>query len=115
MRTFLVYLKLELKRALRILPWTAAGAMVLAGLLGAIALFAVRTLEGGEELNKLKVGVILPEEDALPVPGRGRPLSFYAGVFGKCRKYLPICFRRLGGRANPDERRGAGLPYGSAG
>lgn len=65
MRTFLVYLKLELKRALRILPWTAAGAMVLAGLLGAIALFAVRTLEGGEELNKLKVGVILPEEDAL--------------------------------------------------
>lgn len=65
MRTFLVYLKLELKRALRILPWTAAGAMVLAGLLGAIALFTVRTLEGGEELNKLKVGVILPEEDAL--------------------------------------------------
>lgn len=65
MRTFLVYLKLELKRALRILPWTAAGAMVLAGLLGAIAFLAVRTLEGGQELNKLKVGVILPEEDAL--------------------------------------------------
>ncbi len=65
MRTFLIYLKLELKRALRILPWIVAGAMVLAGLLGAIALFAVRTLEGGQELNKLKVGVILPEEDAL--------------------------------------------------
>ncbi len=64
MRTFFVYIKLELKRALRILPWTAAGAMVLAGLLGAIALFAFRTLEGGQDINKLKVGVVLQEEDA---------------------------------------------------
>lgn len=65
MRTFLVYVKLELKRALRFLPWTAAGAMVLAGLLGSIALFAFRTLESGLELNKLKVGVVVPEEDEL--------------------------------------------------
>ncbi len=64
MRTFFIYIKLELKKALRILPWTAAGAMVLAGLLGAIALFAFRTLEEGQEINKLKVGVVLQEEDA---------------------------------------------------
>lgn len=64
MRTFFIHIKLELKKALRILPWTAAGAMVLAGLLGAIALFAFRTLEEGQEINKLKVGVVLQEEDA---------------------------------------------------
>ena len=65
MRTFLVYVKLELKRALQFLPWIAAGAMVLAGLLGSIALFAFRTLESGAELDKLKVGVVVPEEDEL--------------------------------------------------
>ena len=65
MRTFLVYVKLELKRALRFLPWIAAGAMVLAGLLGSIALFAFRTVESGAKLDKLKVGVVVPEEDGL--------------------------------------------------
>lgn len=65
MGTFFVYVRLEIKRALRILPWVAAGAMALAGLLGAIALFAFQTLEGGRELNRLKVGVVLPEQDGL--------------------------------------------------
>lgn len=65
MRTFLVYVKLELKRALRFLLWIAAGAMVLAGLLGSIALFAFRTVESGAKLDKLKVGVVVPEEDGL--------------------------------------------------
>lgn len=61
MGTFWVYLKLELKRAVRFLPWSALGAAALAGLLGAAALFASQVLSGSREITRLQVGVILPE------------------------------------------------------
>ena len=63
MGTFWVYLKLELKRAVRFLPWSALGAAALAGLLGAAALFASQILSGGREITRLQVGVVLPEYD----------------------------------------------------
>ena len=63
MGTFLVYLKLELKRAARFLPWSVLGAAALAGLLGAAALLASQILDGSREISRLQVGVVLPDND----------------------------------------------------
>lgn len=65
MRTRLVYLRLELKRAARFLPMIAGGAIALAALLGAVAFLAVQAMTGGREVSGILVGVVLPKEDAL--------------------------------------------------
>lgn len=61
----LVYLKLELKRALKRLPNLYAGAIVLLFLMGTIALVAVNTLYSDEKSGRIPVGVVLPEEDVI--------------------------------------------------
>ncbi len=63
----LVYLKLELKRALKKLPNIYAGAIVLLFLMGTIALVSVKTLYGEAKTGRITVGVSLPEEDLVAV------------------------------------------------
>ncbi|MGL5435762.1 MAG: ABC transporter permease [Lachnospiraceae bacterium] len=59
----LVYLKLEMKRALKRLPNLYAGAIVLLFLMGTIALLSVKTLYGDARTGRISVGVVLPQED----------------------------------------------------
>lgn len=61
----LVYLGLELKRALKRLPQILAGAVALLFLMGAIAFLSARTLYGDAALGRIAVGVVLPEDGAL--------------------------------------------------
>lgn len=61
--THLVYLKLELKRALKKLPNLYSGAIVLLFLMGTIALVSVRTLYQDERTGRIAAGVVLPPED----------------------------------------------------
>lgn len=65
MRGYLCYAGMELKRALRRLPHILAGAAVLVVLMGAAALLAGKLLYGGQAVERIPVGVVLPEEDAL--------------------------------------------------
>ncbi len=65
MLKYLVYLELELKRALKRLPHIYAGAIALFFLMGAIALLSSRTLYGDAVTGRIAVGVILPEQDLL--------------------------------------------------
>lgn len=65
MLKYLVYLELELKRALKRLPHIYAGAIALFFLMGAIALLSSRTLYGDAVTGRIAVGVILPGQDVL--------------------------------------------------
>lgn len=65
MRTFLVYLKLELKRTFKSIPYFIAGAIVLVLLAGTIAFSASRMLYGDKAVGKITVGVVMPEDDKL--------------------------------------------------
>lgn len=65
MRTFLIYLQLELKRAFKSIPYFLAGAIVLVLLAGAIAFSASKVLYGSKALGKIQVGIIMPEDDKL--------------------------------------------------
>lgn len=62
---YLVYLKLELKRAYRRFPQMFAGAIALLFLAGAVALLAGRALYGDAAAGRIAVGVVLPGEDPL--------------------------------------------------
>ena len=62
----LVYLKLELKRAFKRLPHMAAGAIVLMAMLGTIAFAASKLLYGETTLERVTIGVVLPEKTGLP-------------------------------------------------
>ena len=59
----LVYLKLELKRALKKLPNLYAGAIVLFFLMGTIALVSVQTLYQDERTGRIAAGVVLVQDD----------------------------------------------------
>lgn len=63
MAAFWIYLKLELKRACRILPCFLSGAVVLALLLGTIALLASKALYGETAAGRIAVGVVIAEDD----------------------------------------------------
>lgn len=65
MRTSLVYLKLELKRAWKRLPHMYAGAIVLFVLLGTVALLSSKLLYGDAVSGRIHVGVVLPAEDVV--------------------------------------------------
>ena len=65
MAAFFIYLKLELKRACKILPYFMTGAIVLALLLGTIAFLSSKVLYGETAVGRVGVGVVLPEEDAV--------------------------------------------------
>lgn len=65
MQAFLIYLKLELKRALKNIPYFFAGAIVLTVLLGTIAFSASKMLYQGRSVGQIEVGVVLPEGDAV--------------------------------------------------
>ena len=65
MRTRLVYLRLELKRAWKRFPHMMAGAIALLLLVGAAALLSARALYGERAVGRVAVGVILPEGDGL--------------------------------------------------
>lgn len=63
MGRFLTILKIEMKRALKSLPYFLAGAVVLAVLAGTIAFSANRMLYGEQSVGSIQVGVAVPEED----------------------------------------------------
>lgn len=65
MRTFIVYLQLELKKTLKSIPYFFAGAIVLVLLAGTIAFSASKMLYGERAVNTIEVGVVMPEEDEL--------------------------------------------------
>lgn len=58
-----VYMKLQLKRTCKTIPSFLAGAIVLAALLGTIALSASKVIYGEAVTGRISVGVVLPEED----------------------------------------------------
>lgn len=62
MSMYLVFWKLELKRAYRRFPQMFAGAIALLFLAGAIALLAGRALYGDAAVSRVKVGVTMPED-----------------------------------------------------
>lgn len=65
MRAYLVYLQLELKKALNVLPKFLAGAIVLSAILGTIAFSAGMVLYRDEIVNQISIGVVLPADDSL--------------------------------------------------
>lgn len=65
MGAYLIYLQLELKRAGKVLPRFLAGAIALAVILGAIAFSAGKVLYQDEVISRIKIGVVLPDEDIL--------------------------------------------------
>ncbi len=65
MRTFLIYLQMECKRTLKSIPYVLTGAIVLVLLAGAIAFSAGKLLYGDRAVGRIKVGVVMPEDDAL--------------------------------------------------
>jgi ABC-2 type transport system permease protein len=65
MGAYLIYIKLEMKRAMKTLPRFFTGAIVLVFLLGTIAFSASKTMYGNTVVNRITVGVVLPEADKL--------------------------------------------------
>lgn len=65
MHTFFTYFQLELKRALKSIPYFFAGAIVLILLVGTIAFSASKLLYGKQAVAKIQVGVVLPQDDKL--------------------------------------------------
>ena len=63
MGRFLTILKIEMKRALKSIPYFLAGAVVLALLAGTIAFSANRMLYADKSVGKIQVGVVIPKED----------------------------------------------------
>ena len=59
------FLRLELKRAWKRLPYMAAGAAVLMLMLGTAAFAAGKVLSGEKALGRIAVGVVLPEGDKM--------------------------------------------------
>ncbi|RGZ01861.1 ABC transporter permease [Clostridium sp. AM58-1XD] len=59
------YCRMEFKRACRIFPVFMTGAIVLAALLGTIALLAGKVLYGEAAVGRVQTGVVLPENDAI--------------------------------------------------
>ena len=83
----LVYLKLELKRALKRLPHMAAGAIVLMAMLGTIAFAACMLLYGETTLERVTIGVVLPEEDRI-----ARQLVRMLGTYDSVRSVCEFSF-----------------------
>lgn len=65
MGAYLIYLELELKKAGKVLPRFLAGAIVLVAILGTIAFSAGKVLYSDTVMNRVNIGVVLPEEDSL--------------------------------------------------
>lgn len=65
MHTFFTYFQLELKRAFKSIPYFFAGAIVLVLLVGTIAFSASKLLYGQQAVAKIRVGVVLPQDDKL--------------------------------------------------
>ena len=65
MKFFLVYVKMEIKRAMRYLPFLLLGIALLGILLGGGFFLGSRMLYGDEVSGRIPVAVVLPEEDPL--------------------------------------------------
>ena len=65
MGTYLTYLRLEIKRAIKVLPRFVAGAIVLVAILGTIAFSASKLLYQDRIMSRITIGVVLPEDDAI--------------------------------------------------
>ena len=65
MRFFLIYIKMEVKRAIRYLPLLLLGIALLGILLGGGFFLGSRMLYGDEVSGRIQVAVVLPEDDPL--------------------------------------------------
>lgn len=65
MGAYLIYLQLEIKKALKVMPRLFAGAIVLIAILGAIAFSASKVLYDDELIGRIQIGVVLPADDIL--------------------------------------------------
>ena len=65
MGTYLIYLRLEIKRAVKVLPRFVTGAIVLVAILGTIAFSASKLLYQDQIMSRITVGVVLPEDDKI--------------------------------------------------
>lgn len=65
MRTFFIYLQLEMKRTMKNIPYILAGVIVLVVLAGTIAFSASGLLYGDTQVSRIEVAVVTPEEDLL--------------------------------------------------
>ena len=65
MKAFWSYLKMELKRAVKRLPFLALGTAALVLLLSGGALLGKNMLYGNKISGRIKVAVVLPEQDPL--------------------------------------------------
>ncbi len=65
MRTYIIYLVLTGKRLLHQLPYLIAGAAITVFLIGTAAFSGSKLLYGEKALQKIEVGVVLPEDDML--------------------------------------------------
>ena len=65
MRFFLIYIKMEVKRAIRYLPFLLLGIALLGILLGGGFFLGSRMLYGDEVSGRIQVAVVLPEDDPL--------------------------------------------------
>lgn len=65
MRTWFVYLQLELKRTIKSIPYVFTGAIVLVVLAGTIAFSAANLLYRERAVGRIQVGVVVPEDDVL--------------------------------------------------
>ena len=65
MKAFCAYVKMELKRAFKRLPFLLFGTAALVILLGGGALLGKNILYGNKVSGRIKVAVVLPEEDPM--------------------------------------------------
>ena len=80
MRTFFVYLSLEIKKTIKSVPYVFAGAIVLALFTGTIAFSAGKLLYGETSVHTIEVGVVLPGEDVL---AKNEMVRFRYGAMNK--------------------------------
>jgi ABC-2 type transport system permease protein len=83
MGAYLIYLQLELKKAVKVLPRFIAGAIVLVGILGTIAFSASKVLYGDTVINRITIGVVLPEEDTVA--------RFVVGMLSSLESVKSVC------------------------
>ncbi len=65
MRTFWIYLRMELKRAWKSIPYFLAGATVLILLLGTVAFSAGKLVYQDAAVGRVAIGMVMPEEDRI--------------------------------------------------
>lgn len=95
----LTYLKLELKRALKRLPYMYVGAVVLFLLVGCLGLLSANLLYGEGVIGRIQVGVSLPKED-----GTAQQVVQMLGTMGSVNSVCDFVYMDLEGALDELEK-----------